>query len=108
MPIKIGQGGFRGIYDLPELKTELSQIFAEKDEMCAIMVTLPDESFALCKIDRNLILFESHCHCDRGAIIAFTDDDNVVEFCDYINTIIVNDWKSTVQYSNLTPIVKVN
>ena len=108
MPIKIGQGGFRGIYDLPQLKTELSQMFADKDEMCAIMITPPDKSFTLCKTNRKLILFESHSHCDRGAIIAFTDDDNVADFCDYINMIIVHDWKSTVQYSNLTPIVKVN
>ena len=108
MPVKIGQGGFRGIYDLPQLKTELSQMFTDKDEMCAIMITPPDKSFTLCKTNRNLILFESHRHCDRGAIIAFTDDDNVADFCDYINTIIVHDWKSTVQYSNLTPIVKVN
>ena len=108
MPVKIGQGGFRGIYDLSQLKTELSQMFADKDEMCAIMITPPDKSFTLCKTNRKLILFESHRHCDQGAIIAFTDDDNVADFCDYINMIIVHDWKSTVQYSNLTPIVKVN
>ena len=106
MPVKIGQGGFRGIYDLPQLKTEFSQMFADKDEMCAIMITPPDKSFALHKTNRNLILFESHRHCDRGAIIAFTDDDNVADFCNYINTIMVNDWKSTVQYSNLTPICR--
>ena len=108
MPVKICQGGFRGIYDLPKLKTEFSQIFADKDEMCTIVITPPEKSFALCKTNINLILFESHGHCHRGAIIAFTDDDILADFCDYINMIIGNDWKCTVQYSNLTPVVKVN
>ena len=64
MPVKIGQSEFRGIYDLPQLKTEFSQMFADKDKMCAIMITPPDKSFAIYKTNRNLTLFESHRHCD--------------------------------------------
>ena len=60
IPVKIGQGGFRGIYDLPQLTTELSQMFADKDKMCAIMITPPDKSFAACNTNGKLMIFESH------------------------------------------------
>ena len=105
MPVKVGPGGFIGIMDLPQFKTELERMFDNKENMSAVMITPPDKSFTLCKTQNKLVLFESHHHYLRGSLIAFTDSQNIEDFCDYVNNMITNDWKKSLQFSNLTPIV---
>ena len=105
MPVKVGPGGFIGIMDLPQFKTELERMFDNKENMSAVMITPPDKSFTLCKTQNKLVLFESHHHYLRGSLIAFTDSQNIEDFCDYVNNMITNDWKKSIQFSNLTPIV---
>ena len=47
MPVKVGPGGFIGIMDLPQFKTELERMFDNKENMSAVMITPPDKSFTL-------------------------------------------------------------
>ena len=57
MPIKIGQGGFIGIIDLPQFKQVVKDKFHDKETMCAIMITLPDKLYVICKTNGWVIYF---------------------------------------------------
>ena len=105
MPVEIGPGGFIGIMDIASFKREVKPLFDGKDKMCAVVMTPPDKSYAICKINDKLGLFESHHHYERGAVIAFTVKQNIDAFCNYINEMTVNDWSKSLQFSNLTPII---
>ena len=105
MPAKVGPAGFVGVTDLPQLKQEVQNMFHSKEKMCAVMITPPDKSFAICKRNGKIILFDSHHHFQRGAVIAFSEADKTDDMCDYIYKMIVNDWNQRIQFSNLTPII---
>ena len=51
----------------------------------ALIVIVPmDKSMLFCSNDSHLILFESHKHNDKGAVIAMTTRDNTKEMTEFI------------------------
>ena len=98
MPAKVGPAGFVGVMDLPQLKQEVQNMFHNKEKMCAMMITPPDKSFAICYRNGKIILFDSHHHFQRGAVRAFSKADKIDDMCDYIYKMIVNDWNQRIQF----------
>ena len=105
MPVEIGPGGFIGIMDIASFKREVKALFDEKDKMCAVVMAPPDKSYAICKINDKLGLFESHHHYERRAVIVFAVEQNIDAFCNYINEMTLNDWSKSLQFSNLIQII---
>ena len=83
--------------DINQLREEIKTSFESENIMAATIMVPPDKTFEICKTNDQIILFESHHHCLRGALIAFTSSQNIDNMCDYIEKVIVNDWNKSIQ-----------
>ena len=91
LPLDLTERGFIRIMDTDQLREEIKTSLDSETTMAATMMVLLDKTFAVCKKNDQIILFESHHHCLRGVLIAFTSSQNFDNMCDYIEKIIVND-----------------
>ena len=51
----------------------------------------------------TVILFESHKHNDKGAVIATTTKDHTKEMTEFIAEMSRSDWNTTIVGTNLIP-----
>ena len=92
------------VADHKSLEAEIKDTLVTAPGKNALIVIVPmDKSMLLCSNDSHLILFESHKHNDKGAVIATTTRDNTKEMTEFIAEMSRSDWNTTIVGTNLIP-----
>ena len=92
------------VADHKSLEAEIKDTLVTAPGKNALIVIVPmDKSMLLCSNDSRLILFESHKHNDKGAVIATTIKDNTKEMTEFIAEMSRSDWNTTIVGTNLIP-----
>ena len=92
------------VADDKSLEAEIKDTLVTAPSKNALIVIVPmDKSMLLCSNDSHLILFESHKHNDKGAVIAMTTKDNTKEMTEFIAEMSRSDWNTTIVGTNLIP-----
>ena len=74
--------------DKQHLKNEITlAALSPKEKNAIILIIPPDKSMLLCCNQNQTILFESHKHKDKGAIIAVTEKQNTNQIVNYLENL---------------------
>ena len=93
------------VADRKSFESELRDALVTSQGKNAVIIIIPmDKSMLLCSNNSHLILFESHKHNDKGAIIATTSRDNVIGMTDVLVQVSQNDWNTSIVGANIIPL----
>ena len=93
------------VADRKSFESELRDALVTSQGKNAVIIIIPkDQSVLLCSNNSHLILFESHKHNDKGAIIATTSRDNFIGMTDVLVQVSQNDWNTSIVGANIIPL----
>ena len=93
------------VADRKSFESELRDALVTSQGKNAVIIIIPmDKSMLLCSNNSHLILFGSHKHNDKGAIIATTSRDNVIGMTDVLVQVSQNDWNTSIVGANIIPL----
>ena len=90
-----------GIFTTEDLKNYLTSYQQQNQKFAAVLIVPPDKTMVLCFHQTSICLFESHRHGHQGGIIASSSSGNTSNFVRYLETMVVRDWQTQLQGSNI-------
>lgn len=88
-------------FSVQDLENFLNDYVQEHQRFAAILIVPPDKSMLLCFDGTTICMFESHSHNSQGGIIAFSVTGRVSNFIHYLQIMVMQDWQTQLQGSNL-------
>ena len=90
--------------DKQHLKNEITlAALSPKEKNAIILIIPPDKSMLLCYNQNQMVLFESHKHKDKGAIIAVTEKQNTNQIVNYLENL-CKEWNTQLAGTNIIPL----
>ena len=73
-----------------------------KNRKTYILIVPPNKSSLILQDKENISLVDSHSQKSKGALIIVGRTSYPMQFCQFIEAIITRDWKTTLEFANLS------
>ena len=73
-----------------------------KNRKMYILIVPPDKSSLILQDQENISFVDSHSHKSKGALKIVGSTSYPMQFCQFIEVIITRDWKTKLEFANLS------
>lgn len=90
-----------GFFTVKDLESYLASYHLQHPTFALVLNVPPDKTMVLCFRHASICLFKSHRYGLQGGIIASSSSGNAHNFVQYTERMVVRDWQTQLQGSNI-------